>query len=113
MHFSYLIFACFVSMLCLSCDAQIKNASVSNVRVYGNCGMCKKRIEKAGNQSGIAQVKWDTDAEMAQITYDGSKTTPEDVLKRIAAAGHDSDQFRADKKVYDALHACCQYARPD
>ncbi|MBK7959470.1 MAG: hypothetical protein IPK03_16130 [Bacteroidetes bacterium] len=41
------------------CAGNIKNAKSENVHIYGNCGMCKKTIEKAGNQSGIAIVEWD------------------------------------------------------
>jgi copper chaperone CopZ len=96
-----------------SCDAQINNALTSEVKVYGNCGMCKKRIEKAASVSGEAKAEWDADTGMALITIDSTKTTVDDVLKRIAAAGHDSDAFRSDDEVYSNLHGCCQYDRPE
>ncbi len=32
-------------------QAQIKNAKTETVKVYGNCGMCKTTIEKAGNKT--------------------------------------------------------------
>ncbi len=102
-----------ISFLCLSCDAQIPNAQTSNIRIYGNCGMCKKRIEKAGNLHGVAQVEWNADTEMASITFDKSKTNVDEVLKRIAAVGHDSDKYRAEAQVYEKLHECCKYSRPD
>lgn len=107
----YLFFT--ITVVGVSCQAQIENAATTSVRVYGNCGMCKKRIEKAANVSGVAQVKWNSDTEMAEITYNKQKTNPDEILRKIAAAGHDSDKYRADKKVYDALHECCKYDRPD
>ncbi|MBK9257332.1 MAG: heavy-metal-associated domain-containing protein [Saprospiraceae bacterium] len=96
-----------------SCDAQINNVQSADVKVYGNCGMCKKRIEKAAAVSGEAKAVWDVDTGIATITIDSTKTTIDDVLKRIAAAGHDSDQFRSDDEVYSNLHGCCQYDRPE
>ena len=101
------------SFLFHSCDAQISNPQTTSVRIYGNCGMCKKRIEKAGNVDGIAKVVWNKDTEMAEITISKGKTTADEVLKRIAAVGHDSDDFRAQASVYNNLHECCKYDRPE
>ncbi|HRG40972.1 MAG TPA: DUF3347 domain-containing protein [Saprospiraceae bacterium] len=94
-----------------SCNAQIKNASTVNAKIYGNCGMCEKTIEKAGNASGVAKVDWDKDTKMATLTYDSSRTNQDEILKRIALAGYDSDQFIAPDDVYASLPECCQYER--
>lgn len=91
---------------------KIANAKTQNITVYGNCGMCEKTIEKAALQKGIAQADWDQDTKIAQITFDSTKTTSDDILQRIAAAGYDSDKFRAPDAVYEGLHACCHYDRP-
>ncbi len=91
--------------------AQIKNAKTEQFTVYGNCGMCKKNIETAGNSKKIAQVNWNTDTKIATITYDAKKTNHDEILKRIALAGYDSDTFLAPDAVYDNLHGCCQYDR--
>lgn len=109
----FTVFILGMSFLFPSCDAQIPNPQTTSVRIYGNCGMCKKRIEKAGNVDGIAKVVWNKDTEMAEITFSKGKTTVEEVLKRIAAAGHDSDAFRAQTSVYNNLHECCKYDRPE
>jgi hypothetical protein len=29
-------------MMLTSCDAQVNNAKTDTVKIYGNCGMCKK-----------------------------------------------------------------------
>jgi len=95
-----------------SCEAQINNALTASVTVYGNCGMCKKRIEKAAYIDGVAKAEWDADSGQAKITIDSTKTSLPEVLKRIAKVGHDSDEFRAEDTAYDNLAGCCQYDRP-
>lgn len=95
-----------------NCDAQIKNAKTESVKIYGNCGMCEKTIEKAAYKKTEAKADWDQDSKMAQITYDSSKTNLDAVLQRIAAAGYDSDKFKAADDTYNNLHGCCQYDRP-
>ncbi len=92
-------------------SAQIKNSVTENVKIYGNCGMCEKTIEKAGNLKNVATVDWNKDSKMASITYDSKKTTQDEVLKRIALAGYDSDTFLAPDNVYNELPGCCQYDR--
>lgn len=98
-------------MMLTSCDAQVNNAKTETIKIYGNCGMCKKTIEKAGNVENIAKVNWDKDTKMATISYDSSKTTLDEILQRIANAGYDSDTFSAPDEVYNNLHGCCQYER--
>jgi copper chaperone CopZ len=94
------------------CTAQSKNLKTVDVKVYGNCGMCKKTIEKAGNVKGIAKTVWNTETATAKITVDSTKTSVDAILQRIAAVGYDSDSFRAPDTVYENLHGCCQYDRP-
>ena len=91
--------------------AQIKNTKTEVVKIYGNCGMCKSKIEKAGSLKNIAQVSWDKETKMATLSYDASKTNQEEILKRIALAGYDSDVFLAPDKAYSSLDDCCQYDR--
>jgi len=92
--------------------AQIKNAKTETVKIYGNCGICKTTIEKAGNVKKVASVDWNKDTKMATLTYDGNKTNQDEILKRIALAGYDSEKFRAPDDVYAKLAGCCQYDRP-
>ena len=94
-----------------ACNAQIKNAKTESVIIYGNCGMCKSTIEKAGNVKKVVDVDWNKDTKMATLTYDTSKTNQDEILKRIALVGYDSDQFLAPDDVYAKLPKCCQYDR--
>ncbi|MFA6274103.1 DUF3347 domain-containing protein [Flavobacterium terrisoli] len=100
-----------VMLLSTSINAQIKNAKTETVKVYGNCGMCETTIEKAGSIKKIAKVDWNQETQMATLTYDASVTNQDEILKRIALAGYDSDKFLAPDEVYNNLHGCCQYDR--
>lgn len=92
-------------------NAQIKNAKTETVKIYGNCGMCETTIEKVGNLKKVAQVDWNKDTKMATLTYDSAKTSPDEILKRIALAGYDSEKFLAPDTAYESLAGCCQYER--
>jgi copper chaperone CopZ len=94
-----------------ACNAQIKNAKTESEKIYGNCGMCETTIEKAGNVKKVAQVDWNKDTKMATLTYDPSKTNQDEILKRIALAGYDSEKFLAPDDVYAKLPECCHYDR--
>ena len=91
--------------------AQIKNTKSQTLKIYGNCGMCEKTIEKAGNLNNVATVNWNKDTKMATLNYDAKKTNQVEILKRIALAGYDSDKFIAPDDAYASLHDCCQYDR--
>lgn len=81
--------------------------------VYGNCGMCERRIEGAlANVKGVHSADWDMDTKVLTVQYDDEAISLDEIKKKVAAAGHDTDQFRAEKKVYDKLPGCCQYDRP-
>jgi len=98
-------------LLSTTSNAQIKNAKTESVKIYGNCGMCETKIEKAGNIKKIANVDWNQETQMATLTYDAKKTNQDEILKRIALVGYDSDKFLAPDDVYNNLHGCCQYDR--
>lgn len=106
-----IMLALLVLLSTVSINAQIKNKKTETVKVFGNCDMCKANIEKAGNVKKTAEVIWDKDSRMATLTYDATKTNSDEILKRIALVGYDSDKFLAPKNSYDSLHACCQYDR--
>jgi len=80
-------------------------------KVLGNCGMCKTRIEKAAKIEGVSSAVWDAKTQMLTLTYNPSKVKVEDVQKKIAAVGHDTEKCKADDKTYNALPGCCKYDR--
>ena len=106
-----LLLTIIVATTVTACSAQINNAKTETVKVYGNCDMCKAKIEKAGKIKGITKVEWNEDTKMATITYDEKKTNKDAILKKIALAGYDSDSFLAPDAAYNNLAGCCQYDR--
>ena len=100
-----------IVLLSTTITAQVKNAKKEEVKISGNCGMCKKTIEKAGNLKNIALVEWNKETNMAKLTYDEAKTNKDEILKRVATAGYDSEFFKAKDEDYNNLHGCCQYDR--
>nr|WP_291116847.1 DUF3347 domain-containing protein [Flavobacterium sp. UBA6135] len=98
-------------VLSATAQAQIKNTQTVSAKVYGNCGMCKKIIEKTGTVNKESSVVWDVNTKIATITFDSNKTNQDAILKRIALAGYDNEQFLAPDDVYANLHGCCQYER--
>ena len=79
------------------------------IKISGNCGTCKVRIEKAAKVDGVTKAEWSDKTKMLTLVYDPSKTTSDKVQKSIAAVGHDTPKYKADAKVYNALPGCCKY----
>jgi hypothetical protein len=52
--------------------------------------MCETKIEK-GDTKNIAAVDWDKDTKMATLIYDSKITNKDEILKRIALVGYDSE----------------------
>jgi len=73
--------------------------------------MCKNSIEKAGNVKKVSKVDWSQETMLATISFDTIKTNQEDILKRIALIGYDSEVFRAPDIIYARLSGYCQYER--
>jgi copper chaperone CopZ len=82
-------------------------------KVYGNCGMCENRIEKAAKSiDDITVADWNQETKMLELTYDESKTNIHKVHIAIAKVGHDTDMHKAKDEVYNNLPGCCKYDRP-
>nr|WP_288811599.1 DUF3347 domain-containing protein [uncultured Sphingobacterium sp.] len=99
-------------LLCVSIFTygQHNTMTTQTVKISGNCGMCKKTIEKAGN-SADSKVDWNEDNQTANVSFDASKTSLDVVLKNIALAGYDNEKYLAPATTYAQLHGCCQYER--
>lgn len=81
-------------------------------KVYGNCGMCETRIEKAAKSvEGVSKADWNKDTKMMEVTFDDSKTDMHEVKMAIAKAGHDTDMHKATDEAYNNLPGCCHYDR--
>ncbi|MHA4845178.1 heavy-metal-associated domain-containing protein [Flavitalea antarctica] len=91
--------------------ATAQDMKTDSFKVYGNCEMCKTRIEKATNTDGVSTAKWNVDSKMITLSYDPGKTTTEAIKKRIALVGHDTEEYKAADSTYSKLPGCCLYDR--
>lgn len=78
--------------------------------VRGNCGMCKKTIEKAAlSVQGVETAKWDKEKKKIDVTYDAARTNEMAIHKAIAASGYDTDKVKGSDDAYEDLPGCCKY----
>lgn len=104
-----LIIAVFVLFLISPVLTQDKPTIIeTEIKVLGNCNMCKKRIEKAVEIKEVKYKKWNKSTKMLKLAFE-STITLDSLQKRIAAVGHDNDKFKADNEVYKNLPECCLY----
>src|SRR5258705_13086706 len=82
-------------------------------KVWGNCEMCKDRIEEAAKGKGVKSAIWDVDTKFLTLDYDPSLTTTEKVQQRIADVGHDTEFKKAKAYIYKELPDCCRYRDND
>ncbi|SDC38801.1 heavy-metal-associated domain-containing protein [Niabella drilacis] len=89
-------------------QAQTKTEKIS---VSGNCGMCKKTIEKAAKTAGAKEAVWDIPTKELLVKYDAKKTSSNKIQNAVADAGYDTRDVKGRDAAYEKLHACCQYER--
>ena len=84
-----------------------------NIKVSGTCSMDKRRIETAAYAvDGIKSANWNEYTQILTITYGVfKKDAADNVQKKIAAVGNDTEKYRANDAVYQALPDCCHYQR--
>lgn len=98
----------------INAHAQSKVAKI-NVKASIYCDHCKKcescgaRLENAVyKEKGIKRVDIDEQQKTVNITYNPSKTNPEQLRRAIAKAGFDADDIKADPIAYGKLDDCCK-----
>ncbi len=104
-----IIYIGILGLALVSCNAMAGNKTES-FKVYGNCGMCKKTIEKSLSDKGITG-EWDKKSKIIKVTYDSTKYTNLQVQEIIAKVGYDTEKCRGNDEAYNNLHECCKYER--
>lgn len=82
-----------------------------SIKVWGNCGRCKKTIETAAKNAGATFANWNENTKLLKVSYNSSTSNSEKIQKSIAASGYDTQNFKADDQAYKKLDECCQYDR--
>jgi len=105
------LFTIVIGLNSVETQGQIKAGATKTekIKVSGNCEQCKARIEKAAKIDGVTKAEWSTESKILAVTYDPSKTTIDQIGKKVAASGHDNEKAKADDKAFNALPGCCKY----
>jgi copper chaperone CopZ len=99
-------------MVLVGMSAFAQQVKTEKFEVYGNCGMCKARIEKAATSvDGVSKADWNEPSKVLAVTFDPKKTDVKKVNVAIAKVGHDTQTVKADDNAYDALPSCCKFER--
>lgn len=100
-----------LSFTTLFAAAQTSSPKSEKIKVWGNCGMCQKHIEKAAKEAGATTATWNKDTKMLSVKYDASKTSNAKIQESVAAAGYDTKDYTGNNDAYKKLDECCQYER--
>ena len=101
-----------LSLLMMVCSTiAIAQSKTEKISVSGECGMCKKKIEKAATTAGATAAAWNASTKELTVTYNSSSTNTAKIEQAIAAAGYDTKNQKASDESYEKLDDCCKYER--
>lgn len=107
----------FLAILSGSLFTNLSNAQTAvkkeTIKVWGNCGSCKKHIEKAAKAAGATTAIWNEDSKELQLAYNTSKTSSTKIQQAIANVGYDTQDIKGSNAAYIKLDKCCQYDRKE
>ncbi len=83
----------------------------TSFKVWGNCDMCKKRIEKAAKTDGVKSAVWNEESKLITISFAPAKISVDKIQQNIANSGYDTEKYKANDSAYHQLPQCCQYDR--
>lgn len=112
-NISIFTFALSLFLFAFQSDVLAKDIKKETIEVSGNCEMCQKRILSAASVKGVKSVTWSPSTQMLNVKFDNNIITLDEIEQRIAKAGHDTPNHKADDATYDGLHGCCQYDRKE
>jgi len=89
--------------------SQDKKEATIKIKTSAVCDQCKERIEKSlAFEKGVKTAVLDVDTKILTVTYNPSKTTPDDIRKAVSKLGYDADNIAKDKAAYAKLPSCCK-----
>lgn len=94
-------------------SAQESKVVETSFKVFGNCNMCKNRIEKALKIKEVEKASWNKQTKMLSVSYRPASISIDSLHQRLAAVGHDTPKAIAPDSVYEELPACCLYRDAD
>ncbi len=106
-----IIIAVLCAVINFTAAAQKKNIKTETFKVLGTCEQCKARIETALKNIGTYKANWVIETNMLTVSFDSTKLSKTKISKKLAAVGHDNEEFKTDEKTYNSLPKCCYYDR--
>jgi periplasmic mercuric ion binding protein len=85
--------------------------TTASIKVYGECGSCRHRIQNALKVEGVKTANWDENTGFLTVQYNEKIIHLDKIQSLVAAVGHDTEKVRASDVVYNALPDCCRYPR--
>ena len=101
--FILLLFSATVNAQSESSDTTI------SFKVAGACGQCKQRIEKSVQLNGVTGANWDLSSGTLTVYYKPAVINDTILHQTLAAAGHDTEKYKATEAAYKSLPECCLY----
>jgi hypothetical protein len=98
-------------MMALAMTGFAQTNKTEDLKVAGECGMCKKKIEKAAKDAGATYALWNKDTKILTVKYKSATTNTAKIEQKIASVGYDTPNFKATDEAYNKLDECCQYDR--
>ena len=89
--------------------SKMNMTKTETIKVSGKCESCKARIEKTAKVDGVTKAEWSVKTKMLTLVYNPMKVKNDDIQKRLAAVGHDTQKYKATDKAYNSLPGCCKY----
>src|SRR3954462_2913692 len=104
------IFSIILLTTCLA-NLSFGQDKTETFKVAGECGTCKKKIEKSAKTAGASYALWDHKTKELTVKYESTSTNAAKIQQAIAKTGYDTPGFKATDEAYNKLDACCQYDR--
>jgi len=110
---TYKILSIALIALSISFTSFGQKEKTETIKVSGNCGMCKKKIETAAKNAGATYASWNVDTKELTVKYSSKSTDNAKIQQAVAKSGYDTEKVKSTDEAYNNLHACCKYERAD
>ena len=112
-----ILFVLFISLFFVSVSYAEQTQKQSkyhkeSFKVWGNCGMCKSKIEDAARSlQGVRSARWNMITGILKVKFNAKNVKIIDIHQLIASIGYDTEIVKASDESYNNLHYCCKYVR--
>ncbi len=99
-----------LSLLLFISVSAIAHEKTDTIKVSGgNCATCKQQIEQTLKVDGVTKAEWDSKTNLLIVSYNTHKIKNDEIQKKLADAGYDTEKLKASDEAYNKLDNCCKY----